>query len=119
MRGRETMMTDTPSRNRNPFDTDTGYSGQDYHRDREAELLRQEPPGQVDPRGPDRAPDAAPDDAAIGRENGRFASFDPATGQLHGSGAKEGEEFDAGSTAGSGYKKTGAETDPGAPDSRP
>ncbi|WP_239019700.1 hypothetical protein [Sphingomonas suaedae] len=23
----------------NPFDTDTGYSGQEYHRDREQELL--------------------------------------------------------------------------------
>lgn len=101
-----------PARRDNPFDTATGYSGQDYHRDREAELARKDPPGGVP------AEEATgTEDTDIPPENGRRAFFDPATGEVHGSGSgagggNPGEDFDSDPNAGSGYPQTGA-TDEG------
>jgi len=91
-----------------PFNDLEGYSGQDYSRDKEAELARIDPAGRVHPDGESQLP-AGADDRDIGPENGRRASFDPVTGQLHGSGSREGEEFDESPKGGAGYKKTGAD----------
>lgn len=46
MESRKSKDQSTTSRSPNPFDTMEGYSGQDYHRDREAELARQHPSGE-------------------------------------------------------------------------
>lgn len=91
-----------------PFNDLEGYSGQDYNRDKQAELARVDPAGRVHGDGESLLP-ADPDDRDIGPENGRRASFDPVTGALHGSGSREGEEFDEGPKGGSGYKKTGTD----------
>lgn len=91
----------------NPFDTPTGYSGQEYSREREAAELRRDPPGGKRPA----------DDvtfAAEGNdppETGRRAFFDPATGEVHGSGSgagggNAGEDFASDAAAGSGYPRT-------------
>ncbi|HVJ02951.1 MAG TPA: hypothetical protein VM662_12270 [Sphingomonas sp.] len=97
-----------PVRRANPFDTATGYSGQEYHRDREAELARQDPPG-----GTPSAPAPQPRGADIPPENGRRPFVDPATGAVHGSGSgagggNPGEDFDSDPDGGSGYAQTGA-----------
>lgn len=98
-----------PVRRANRLHTASGYSGQDYRRDREADLARQDPL-----RG-------LPSDGALQTEsedippqNGRRASFDPATGAVHGSGSgagggNPGEDFDTDPTTGSGYPQTGAQ----------
>jgi hypothetical protein len=92
----------------NPFNDLEGYSGQDYNRDKEVELARLDPAGRVHPDGESRVTEG-PDERDIEPENGRRASFDPVTGELHGSGSREGEEFDEGPKGGSGYKKTGVD----------
>lgn len=70
-------------RNANPFDRADGYSGQDYHRDREAALTAQDPSG-----GP-AAGDVEPADAAP-PEAGRLPGFDPVSGAVRGAGAGAG-----------------------------
>lgn len=90
-----------------PFNKPTGYSGQEYSRDDQAAFARLDPGGQVNPDARS-TPTEAEDDRDIGPENGRRAWFDTGTGQLHGTGAREGEEFDEGTKGGAGYKQTGA-----------
>jgi hypothetical protein len=56
-------------------------------------------------------------DPAIPPENGHRASFDPATGAVHGSGSgagggQPGEDFDSDAAAGDGYPITGGEGRP-------
>ncbi len=114
-------MSDTPQRDglavdpgrdpdRNPFDTDTGLYGQEYHRDREAAMGRQAPSGTVAAH----PGEAGPDNADLPPDNGRRASFDPATGAVHGSGSgagggNPGEDFDSDPATGDGYPITGSE----------
>ncbi|AXJ94195.1 MULTISPECIES: hypothetical protein [unclassified Sphingomonas] len=106
-------MTDTSTADagREPFDTDDGYFGQDYHRDREAAMGAKAPSGTVDPARPDDAPPAHPD---LPPDNGRHASFDPHTGKVQGSGSSagggnEGDDLASDSAAGDGYPYTGRE----------
>ncbi len=95
----------------NPFDTDTGYSGQEYHRDREQELLdaedRDQGRSKTERTGDDR-------DAAAPPETGHRARIDPITGEVHGAGAgagggNPGEDYDSDAQGGSGYPRTGVE----------
>lgn len=74
----------------NPFDTMQGYSGQEYHREREAAWARQAPSGTVDPRRQRDETAAASEDANVPPEAGRRAWVDPETGAVHGSGADDG-----------------------------
>ncbi|PXA97067.1 hypothetical protein DMC47_15960 [Nostoc sp. 3335mG] len=98
------IMTDrNTSDPANPFDATNGYSGQDYHLDREQAEGRRHPAGEVDPKA-DRAP--APNAPNDPPEAGRRAFFDPATGEVHGSGSgagggTEGEDYDSDSAGGS------------------
>ncbi|ODP37264.1 hypothetical protein [Sphingomonas turrisvirgatae] len=90
----------------NPFDTENGYSGQDYHRAREAELAAQGSAG--------RDGQPAADDDATPPEAGKRAHIDPATGAVHGAGAgagggNAGEDYDDDATGGSGYPRTGVD----------
>ena len=99
-------MSDTPrvtkadlerDRAANPFDRADGHSGQEYNADREAALGAQRPSGTVAARPSDPSP---PHNPAIPPDNGRRASFDPQTGEVHGSGSgagggNPGEGFDA------------------------
>ena len=75
-------MTDRavdPERPREPnaFDRPAGYSGQEYHRDREAD----EGARAADPSAP--VPDGDPD---LPAHNGARASVDPVTGAVSGAG---------------------------------
>ncbi len=75
-----------------PFDADTGYSGQDYRRASEEAEGRGHPSGHPltgDPaiNAPVGADDARRD---IPRDNGKRGWVDPATGEVHGSGAGAG-----------------------------
>lgn len=118
-------MSDTrkvdPGRERegNSFDRNTGFYGQDYHRDREAALGRDLPAGTVSAKPDDAGP--APD-PVMPPDNGRRASFDPATGEVRGSGSdagggNPGEDFDSDAATGDGYPLTGGEgSDERAPD---
>ncbi len=101
--------TDEPIRKRdgNAFDTPTGYSGQDYLREREAAEGDVRPSGH--PLTGDPATATPPAADAGGRnippENGRRGWIDPDTGEVHGSGAgagggNSGEDFDDESPAG-------------------
>lgn len=87
----------------NPFDTKTGYSGQEYHRDREAQLGRQ---------STDRAASETPDGGQdIPPDNGHRASVDPKTGEVHGSGSgagggNPGEDYDSDPASGDGFMST-------------
>ena len=97
-----------------PFDRPDGYAGQGYTLDREADLGAEFPSGTVGARPGDPAP---PHDPAIPPDNGRRASFDPATGAVHGSGAgagggNPGEDFDSDPETGDGYPVTGGEGRP-------
>jgi hypothetical protein len=92
-------------RGANAFDQPTGYSGQGYTAGREiAEGARGADPAfreQVD--GRDLPPDA-----------GHRAHVDPATGEVHGSGAgtgggNAGEDFDQSGASGDSYPLTGGE----------
>lgn len=97
-------------RSSNPFDTLEGYSGQDYHRDREAEWARQHPSGEKLVEG---GPADLVAESADPPEAGRAASFDPRTGRVQGSGSgagggNAGEDHDEDPKAGAGYPATGA-----------
>lgn len=89
----------------NAFDSPDGYSGQDYHVDRERAEGRRHPSGEVNA---DSDRDVLAQDARnIPAENGRRAWFDSATGEVHGSGSgagggNPGEDFDSDAQAGSG-----------------
>ncbi|USU06023.1 hypothetical protein NF699_04900 [Sphingomonadaceae bacterium OTU29LAMAA1] len=108
-------MSDTPKvdpgrdRRGNPFDSEDGFYGLDYNKDREAELGRQFPSGKVAAKPTDAGP---PRDPALPPENGRRASFDPKTGAVHGSGSSAGggnpgEDFASDAAAGDGFPITG------------
>lgn len=81
-------MSEVEKRPSQPFDRDEGYSGQGYHRDDEAALGRTEPAGSVTTKpsvdSGGNAGTSLPDD------NGKRASVDPKTGEVHGSGAGAG-----------------------------
>jgi hypothetical protein len=77
----------------NAFDKPDGYSGQDYHIDRERKEGEQHPSGEVDPDA-SREP-ALEEDNVIPPENGRRAFFDAKTGAVHGSGAGAGDGIPA------------------------
>ena len=92
-----------------PFDRDEGFYGLDYHKDREAASGAQSPSGTIAARPTDPGPVR---DASLPPENGRRASFDPATGAVHGSGSgagggNPGEDFDSDPAGGDGYPVTG------------
>lgn len=95
----------TRPREGNAFDRPTGYSGQDYGREHEAAEGRR---AAGDKAGtPDAAADLPPD-------NGRRASIDPVTGEVHGAGVgagggQPGEDFDSDAASGDGYLPTGGE----------
>jgi hypothetical protein len=101
--------TADPEHQRQPaFDKDEGTFGQDYTRNDEKKLGEQMPAGSVAPQ-PSRAGE---DDPALPPENGRRASFDPATGEVHGSGAgagggNPGEDFEDDRAGGDGLPLTG------------
>ncbi|MGK6321078.1 hypothetical protein [Sphingomonas sp. DT-204] len=107
---------DPERRQQNAFDVPGGYSGQDYHREREEQERRRAPGGQVHPGLAEADRTAAPAGAGgkdIPPENGRRAWIDPATGAVHGAGAgagggAAGEDFDSDPQAGDGYPATGA-----------
>ncbi len=91
----------------NAFDRDTGYSGQDYQRDREAAEGAARPSGHPLTGDPATVtpPAADPQGRDIPPENGRRGWIDPATGEVHGSGSgagggNPGESFDDESPAG-------------------
>jgi hypothetical protein len=91
-----------------PFDKSTGTSGQGYTRDDELRLGAQNPAGAVSPR-PSQIDEHG---ATTPPDNGRRASFDPATGAVRGSGAgagggHAGEDPDPDSASGNGPPLTG------------
>ncbi len=91
----------------NAFDAGSGYSGQDYRHDREAAEGAERPSGHPltgDPATME-TPVADPDGRDIPPDNGRRGWIDPATGEVHGSGAgagggNAGEDFDDETPAG-------------------
>jgi hypothetical protein len=96
---------------RNAFDSHQGYSGQEYHIDRERAEGHRHPSGEVNPAS-DRKPVSKRVREDIPPENGRRAFFDSATGIVHGAGSSAGggnpgEDFDSDPQAGSGYARTG------------
>jgi hypothetical protein len=95
------------------FDSDRGVAGLGYSAEREAVEGAKHPAGEVNGIGSDHAANAVPG-TDIPTENGRRASFDPRTGEVHGSGAgagggNPGEDFDSDSASGDGYPLTGSE----------
>ncbi|WP_230481228.1 hypothetical protein [Sphingomonas sp. Leaf21] len=81
-------MADTDKRSPQPFDRDSGYSGQGYHRADEDAMGRAEPAGSVTttvskPRDGNAA-------TSLPEDNGERAWVDPRTGEVHGSGAGAG-----------------------------
>ena len=98
----------------NAFDSNQGVSGMGYSPAREQGEGDRHPSGEVgdvEPSASDEAPDA---DTDLPPQNGRRASFDPRTGEVHGSGAgagggNPGEDFDSDSASGDGYPQTGSE----------
>lgn len=89
--------------NTHPFDQPTGYSGQDYRIDREVAAAQR--PRAFSPEADAR--DLPPD-------NGRRASIDERTGEVHGSGAgigggNPGEDLGEYSPSGDMYPLTGSE----------
>ncbi|MEH3048526.1 hypothetical protein [Sphingomonas adhaesiva] len=102
---------DIPHRRQPAFDKDDDHSGQNYHLDEERKLGEQMPAGSVAPR-PSHLID---NDPALPPDNGRRASFDPATGEVRGSGAgagggNPGEDFEADRAGGNGQPLTGRTT---------
>ena len=81
-------MSDPEKRADKPFDRDRGYTGQDYHRDDERAMGRAEPSGSVTTTPP--ASGEANGDTDLSADNGRRATVDPRTGEVHGSGAGAG-----------------------------
>lgn len=99
-----------------PFDDENGLYGQEYHRDREAAMGRERPSGTVaeDKSAAPHPAEGGARQADIPADNGRRASFDPRTGEVHGSGSSagggsEGDDFSSDSEAGDGYPFTGRE----------
>ncbi|MBN8808089.1 MAG: hypothetical protein J0I47_07610 [Sphingomonas sp.] len=95
---------------RNAFDADTGYSGQDYRPEREATEGEKLPAGTGAARPADRPADAT--NPGLPPEAGRRASFDPQTGEVHGSGmgaggGNPGEDYDSDPATGDGPPQTG------------
>ncbi|TCP34256.1 hypothetical protein [Sphingomonas sp. BK235] len=109
-------MTDPvdPERRRKPaFDKETGKFGQGYTREDEQRLGAEMPSGSVAPR----ASRIEADDPALPPDNGRRASFDPATGAVHGSGAgagggNPGEDLEEDRAGGDGQPLTGSRARP-------
>lgn len=101
--------TADPERRRQPaFDKDEGTFGQGYTREDERRLGEQMPAGSVAPAGSR----VGTPDSALPPENGRRASFDPATGEVHGSGSgagggNPGEDFEDDGSGGDGLPLTG------------
>lgn len=90
-----------PERSHNPapFSRPAGYAGEDYSIADERALGAQAPSGTVAAQPGEHVPD----DASMPPDNGQRASFDPATGAVHGSGSgagggNAGENFDDDST---------------------
>ncbi|WP_294235197.1 hypothetical protein [uncultured Sphingomonas sp.] len=81
-------MSEQEQRTGQPFDHDHGHSGQDYHRDAEAAMGRAEPSGSVTTTPPAQGEGNA--DTELPADNGKRASVDPKTGEVHGSGAGAG-----------------------------
>jgi hypothetical protein len=97
----------------NAFDSDEGVSGNGYSRARERQEGERHPSGEVNPQ-PAAAPSDNAESADLPPDNGRRASFDPRTGEVHGSGSgagggHRGEDFDSDSASGDGYPFTGSE----------
>lgn len=94
-----------------PFNQAQGYSGQEYHRDREtAEGDRSAEPAAPAPNG---HPDLPPD-------NGARASIDRQTGEVSGAGVgagggQPGEDLSSDAATGDGYPITGGEGEDHAP----
>jgi len=74
----------------NAFDTSVGYSGQEYNITRERAEGAKLPSGTVDPKAKGMADERT--EREIPPDNGRRASFDPKTGEVHGSGAADGAD---------------------------
>lgn len=82
-----------------PFNRASGYTGEGYSAEDERQMGARAPSGTVAARPGERVPDPAP----VPPDNGQRASFDPATGAVHGSGSgagggNPGEGFDEDST---------------------
>lgn len=93
----------------NAFDTSEGYSGQAYSLERERAEGRKKPSGYpIDGQAGRPEPVTADDRRDIPPENGRRGSFDPQTGEVHGSGS--------GAGGGSGAEDYGTGTSGGAPE---
>ena len=97
----------------NAFDNEEGVSGTGYSPESEKREGQRHPSGEVN-GGPTAALAAIPEDADLPPENGKRASFDPRTGEVHGSGTgagggHRGEDFDSDSQSGDGYPFTGSE----------
>ena len=91
-------------RDANAFDQPEGFFGQKYDVAKEAAEGR---------RTADR-PSTAPASLDTPPDNGRRATIDPATGEVHGSGVgagggQPGEDFDGDAASGDGYPVTGGE----------
>jgi hypothetical protein len=71
-----------------PFNSDNGYSGQEYDIARERAQGRTLPSGTVDPKAKGAIVEGERSKTAP--DKGRRASFDPKTGEVHGSGAADG-----------------------------
>ena len=102
-------------RGSNPFDTDSGYSGQEYHRDRERELVEGE--GRVANRS--NMEHAGDDhDAVAPSEAGQRAWIDPEAGTVHGAGSgagggNPGEDYDSDAQGGGGAQDVERENSKG------
>jgi len=81
-------MSEQEKRDPQPFDRDGGYTGQDYHRDDEHAMGRAEPSGRVTTTPP--VPGEGNADTSLPDDDGRRATVDPKTGEVHGSGAGAG-----------------------------
>lgn len=103
-------------RDAGPFDQQQGFSGEDYSPERERAEGRAHPSGEVNPDATRAdAPEAHRRD--IPPEDGHRAYFDPATGEVHGSGVGagggvEGEDYDSDPQNGDGYGLTGVQQQP-------
>lgn len=73
----------------NAFDAPDGYSGQEYDLAREHAEGAKLPSGTVDPKA--RGKRGHQQDSELPPDNGRRASFNPASGEVHGSGSTDGK----------------------------
>lgn len=97
---------------KNAFDADTGYSGQEFDRQREKAEGSKHPAGEVDPKA-SRDGGAGLATGELPPEAGRRAWVDPKSGEVHGSGSGAGggnnsEDYDHSSKGGGGYVPSGA-----------